>query len=334
MAHLNLVIIPYFSMHLKKSFLLNHLTNISLTVIMLLVMAANGLAQNLVPNPSFEDTISCPAGPGQIYKTQNWVTCGNSSDYFNSCSDNNTSGVGVPLNLLGFQNAFTGNAYCGLWTYSDASFYREFIGTYLTQPLMAGNTYYVSFKCATGSPNTGACVNTDKLGVRFSTFQPDSANLPSINNVAHVYTDNVVSDTSNWTTISGFFTADSNYTFLTIGNFFDDFNTDTLNPYGNSIAYYYIDDVYVTDSTTSIADLNNQNKKINIYISSGKLIVNTKKPIKRLLIYDISGKLVLNKNNLSANDSININKISNGIYIIKIKTSNSEYIQKQILYNP
>ena len=40
---------------------------------------------NLVPNPSFEDTVGCPDGPGQLYKAVGWYDCTTSPEYMNSC---------------------------------------------------------------------------------------------------------------------------------------------------------------------------------------------------------------------------------------------------------
>ena len=59
---------------------------------------------NLVPNGSFEDTISCPSLLDQIYYTKYWRGYG-SVDYFNGCA---ISQVGVPLNRLGYQVANNG----------------------------------------------------------------------------------------------------------------------------------------------------------------------------------------------------------------------------------
>jgi len=45
-------------------------------------------AQNLVLNPSFEDTILCPDALDQVNRSQYWINPTNSTpDYFNSCYD-------------------------------------------------------------------------------------------------------------------------------------------------------------------------------------------------------------------------------------------------------
>jgi len=42
---------------------------------------------NLVPNPSFEDTVNCPYFISEILSCANWLNFGNTPDYFNACSD-------------------------------------------------------------------------------------------------------------------------------------------------------------------------------------------------------------------------------------------------------
>ncbi|MBK7964032.1 MAG: hypothetical protein IPK10_01055 [Bacteroidetes bacterium] len=65
---------------------------------------------NLVPNPSFEDTVYCPFGTDQLDACANWLNFCNSPDYFNACSN---PAFGVPNSVFGYQYAHTGNAYAG-----------------------------------------------------------------------------------------------------------------------------------------------------------------------------------------------------------------------------
>lgn len=59
---------------------------------------------NLVPNPSFEDTVSCPNYANQIDKAVGWHASRNTPDYFNGC-DWLTSNQSVPNNFRGYQYA-------------------------------------------------------------------------------------------------------------------------------------------------------------------------------------------------------------------------------------
>ena len=92
---------------------------------------------NLVPNPSFEDTVACPTNVMMIDSTVGWSSYRLSPDYFNSCNQNGHAGV--PANDWGYQYAKTGDAYAGIVTYAKfATDFREMIGIQLLQALTVG----------------------------------------------------------------------------------------------------------------------------------------------------------------------------------------------------
>src|SRR5262245_47267631 len=94
-------------------------------------------AQNLVPNPSFEDTIGCPSGYNQVSNATGWFIARQSPDYFNTCAT--WSGVSVPQNDFGLQYPPSGNAYMGFFAKSHTSSnYREHIGISLPFPIQIG----------------------------------------------------------------------------------------------------------------------------------------------------------------------------------------------------
>ena len=82
-------------------------------LIVWLSMFSFGKAQNLVPNPSFEDFTTCPTtlGTGGPLQCIPWIGI-NSADYFNVCGG---FLIGVPINILGYQEARTGAAYAGIF---------------------------------------------------------------------------------------------------------------------------------------------------------------------------------------------------------------------------
>ena len=167
---------------------------------------------------------------------------------------------------------------------------------------------YMSFFVSCGQCAPGwQIISTNKIGLRFSTIRYDSICCPPpLNNWAHLYTDSIISDTLNWTKISGSTIADSAYKYLGIGNFFDDNHTDTLiwggAPFGSSGAYYYIDDVCVStdslynESWTGIANLKGKgnlkifpNPVINDYLN----IENVENTKFGATIYDATGRIVI-----------------------------------------
>jgi len=210
-------------------------------------------SQNLVPNPGFEDTVSCPVSYGNVVDSKHWDQCGPSTaDFFHTCVSS-TKSLGVPRNVLGYQQPLTGKAYAGLYTYESGwTNYREFVGTQLAVPLITGQTYFIRFfvsRAENTGYSTGDVVSTNKIGARFMTkpcinmayFIPD--------NFAHIFSNKIITDTTNWTAVSGNFTADSAYRYIYIGNFFDADST-KLFPNTNLpsyyISYYYVDEVCVS----------------------------------------------------------------------------------------
>ena len=96
----------------------------------------------------------------------------------------------------------------------------------------------------------------NKIGVLFTTinYNPMGDTVVGIangliKNFAHVYTDSIVTDTINWTTISGSFISDSAYQYILIGNFFDTANTNFSCT--NGLTYYLVDDICVSDSANT-----------------------------------------------------------------------------------
>jgi len=214
--------------------------------------------QNLVLNPSFEDTVKCPDNDGQIYNAKNWfqpitfmgsVITSSTTDYFNECSNN--PDVSVPNNFAGHQYARTGVAYAGFILYYGT--WREYIEAKLNAPLIAAKKYCVDFYLSLGDSSINAI---SSIGLYFSkdSILTDSILLLPYQPQVKNSDSNFIKDKVNWTLVSGEFTAIGGEQFITIGNFNDDAHTSILYVGGGSFdgAYYYIDDVsvYYCDSDT------------------------------------------------------------------------------------
>jgi len=218
-------------------------------------------AQNLVPNPSFEEYTDCPWNFGQWADVVDWTSPYNTSaDYYNACAG--TGAAGVPLNTAGFQYPAEGSGYMGIAVYllGDPS-YRELIATHLTEPLQPGVPVYLCFKVALGgfgSVNTNSANYTcSGVGMKFFNVLPNGWNewyhylYPDYPNSAAIHLAEAVTDTSAWVTVSGAYVPDSAYTQLVIGNFFNDslsapFIFDTAGYGLANSAYLFIDQVSVS----------------------------------------------------------------------------------------
>lgn len=220
-------------------------------------------SENLVFNPSFEEYLDCPHkidALGTLTIVDAWFqpTAG-SADYFNVCGSKD---CGVPKNKLGYQHAHSGLGFCGI--YCSKTDYREYLQTQLKEPLKAGQTYQLSFyvslsEYSSGSVATiGGLLTPDRISdtVRSVLMRKQTkAITPKVSQTIATYLEpqvvnayhRVLTNTQDWTMITGTFVAEGGEQFLTIGNFFPASQSNVVDldylTYLLPGAYYYIDDV-------------------------------------------------------------------------------------------
>lgn len=295
----------------------------------------NARGQNLVPNPSFEDTVYCPFFANQMDACLHWKSYGNSPDYFNAC----TPVYGVPNQPFGYQYAHSGNAMAGICLYRRPNTpsgpnYREFIGIELNQPLIIGSKYFLSFYINFSYTLGIAC---NKAGLHLSTVPFDSCCKPPLLNNSFIYTDSIISDSLIWYKVSGSIVADSNYSYVMIGNFF----TDSLTSIQNLItfpdaAYYYIDDVCVTTDSlysqtwTGLRQI--EKDKISIYPNPAIDFINVSTPSGNFYfeIYNHLGRVIKSGFLNGNNSAICIQELEPGLYFLRLR-SQSIFISKPFL---
>lgn len=235
-------------------------------------------AQNLVPNPGFEDFNTCPTGISQIsydpthttFSTvDKWVNPHKhtTADYFNACATV-ASGVNLPNYFLGYKQARNGNGAAGIIAYGKDIFqlsvdYGEYIQCRLTQKLKAGTKYDVSFYVSYSyGPNRGWSENfiaLDAIGANFKQIALSSTSntakylsaIPHIISTPGVF----MADTTQWVKIHGVYNAIGGEEYMTIGCFnnggvpvqYQPVYPTIANPNAVLYAYYFIDDVSVTE---------------------------------------------------------------------------------------
>ncbi len=276
--------------------------SISLVFILFCFNAANAQT-NLVPNPSFEQYTTCPISnrndkPDYWYKPDY-----RGAAYFNACANVSAPNNGVPAHLTvsgnGFQYARTGVAYI-LMFYRNGGDSRNYFQVKLLDSLQLGKCYYAECYVSLSNPFRLGCNNQSILFTKTAVYV-DTLNtqlLPANPQITN-YGNPIITDTLNWTKISGVFIAQGGEQYLTLGNFRDNSNTaySIIQPTGYFGADYYVDDVavYALDSfnlkadagkDTSIANvgdsvfigsLTNGITNITWYNSSGT-IINTQAP--------------------------------------------------------
>ncbi len=301
----------------------------------LLILPFNIYAQeNLVPNPSFEDTLSCPTGLGMMGSTVDWISpTQGSPDFFHTCS---TSGVGVPQNGFGFQEAKTGKGYVGVHTSDFTSTdYREYVQCQLISPLEEGEWYEISFYVSRTDSSKKACDNIGAFMSSTPISAPNNLNLPFTPQVVSEPNNPIVDDV-NWVQIIDTIIAAGEEEYLTIGVFSDIANTNWIPVVGGweDEAHYYIDDVLVRKVILkSIHEIPKSNISIFPNPSDGRIIISSDEAIKNYTIYSSIGQLIY-KSKTSINVSpiqLNLSSLTPGIYYLIIKTSVSIYRKKIII---
>lgn len=206
----------------------------------------HALTQNLIPNPSFEAYNTCPTSFGQINNLTDWVLVTGhtgSPDFFDVCAS--SIFCDVPANAFGNQNPATGDGYVGLGLFYNLNpNFREYIQVQFSSPLVAGITYQLSLKVnladnvSYASPEFSAYFSDTLLAWAAANAEPINTVTPQLN------FGTTITNTNDWITISGTFTAAGGEEYMTFGNFKADSNT-SINFVGtkpSAIAYYYIDD--------------------------------------------------------------------------------------------
>ena len=286
---------------------------------------------NLVPNPSIELYDTCPYYGGWIGFATPWYNpTGGSPDYFNQCET--TGYLSVPSNFVGFQYAKSGVAYAGICVYGSipgAPSAREYLQIELLDTLIATKHYCVSFYVSNTPIATSPYnIAITKMGLLFSNnaIIASNANVlsytPQITSPAGVF----LTDSVGWTEISGTYIASGGEKYITIGNFSDNAHTDTVVLYTNSqsqnAAYYYIDDVSVTQCNVGISEINNPNSEILISPNptTGIFTIHTEgAAIKEIKITNVLGETITNYELRITNETtVDLSNEAQGIYFVQI----------------
>ena len=227
---------------------------------------------NLVPNPSFEDTVgdcrNVMAITSLFQSIKNWYTCfyGSSVDCYNTCANSISypSWCTIPKSNRAYQNTHWGNAFVGIGTYDllysgpitdSAYIYSENVAVKLNQPLIKDHCYYGEFYTSLGDISGQA---TNQIGMLLSSSIYTTTSGSFTNTIQPQIqwdTTKCFTDTMNWVKISGMFIAQGSEQYLTIGNFRDGIHlkkTIVNNSAGSwsRITYFLIDDVALYELPT------------------------------------------------------------------------------------
>lgn len=225
------------------------------------------LAQNLVPNPSFEHlegsnvrcswTLSKNEFDNSMY---NWVNPTQATTDIHSlfASPNcwtypNRSTVFT--RTIGWQIPRTGKSMVGIVTKVQTTLWKEYVQVRLKSTMVKGQRYRVRYYVSLAESSRLASKN---IGAYFSvdTIQGGVSNLPY---VPQVESNRVIYDYLNWVKIDTVITAADGWNYITIGNFRRNSIKDSIpiiSNYSNGSdrsAYYFLDDVSVLPNCLDVS---------------------------------------------------------------------------------
>ncbi|MCY7409417.1 MAG: T9SS type A sorting domain-containing protein [Chitinophagales bacterium] len=256
------------------------------------------------------------------------------TDLYSNCSEvGNHVLVDVPSNYFGYQFARSGNNYSGFYSVvffdSIGDIYREYIEVKLLSQLQQGKRYFVRFylslaeTSARGTGAVGAYFSFDSIIE--STFYNLSV-VPQIENLGQFIKDKTI-----WIQVAGSFIATGGEKFLTIGNFYDNENTDTVWVSGGIAfpqwAYYYLDDVCVSQDSSECDITGIQNLSPNafsLFPNPATTQINLELPISKsgnLIVTNILCEEVMRQpiSFTTKSLSLNIESLAKGTYFISLK---------------
>jgi hypothetical protein len=298
-------------------------------------------AQNLVPNPGFENFVECPDTSMLQFHAlldSTWYQFG-SADYFNSCDA--IDYFGVPVNRFGYQFAHSGNAYTGLIAYASMTLTREYIEIKLNAPLL-NQMYYVQFYVSLADTVQYAIENMGALftDTLFDPFPAPTYNwitgIPQVENPAG----NMLNNKLNWIAVTGSFIASGGEKYMTIGNFKNDAQTvkqyfGGTSPYTLS-AYYFIDDVYVGTSPLGVQENKKEEDFAKLYPNpnNGEFILELPEENAswKINIMDLQGRIVYEEE--TDKNILNLKtNFENGVYVLSVTNflSNKTIIKKHVV---
>ena len=239
------------------------------------------MAQNLIPDPSFETNKFIPLSFSEISASYTWSKPSiGTSDLFCKCGKKQKkySLVSVPRNPMGNQSPHSGSCYAGLFAFSHGM-YREYIQTQLNKSLEKNKNYQFKMYISLADYSRAT---VDQLGICFLTHKADYKSSDVISNLNPIYLrieNEVRNDTVSWHSLTYTYKANGGEAYLIIGSF--DINEmqhtkvkapkevrSKINQVSERDVYFFIDDVSLIETLDNSLN-NNTIKKEKNEIATG-----------------------------------------------------------------
>ncbi len=221
---------------------------------------------------------------------------------------------------------------------------REWLIVPLLEALAPGQIYYCSFRANAAFGGQTTWVASDQLGIHFTTYDRywtwgDA--YPAPLNHAHILHPQIVSDTVDWTLVSGSFVADSAYTYLMIGNFFSNALIDTLHlamlgPDFDVYGYTLIDAVCVSSNplgcelSHGILEVGNALPFVYPNPVADELVLGNAAGSDAVVL-DMLGRRVWGDRVTHDRFAVDVGSWARGAYVLQVKGANAVKVVKFVL---
>lgn len=225
------------------------------SVILFFYISGFAFAQNLVPNPGFEEYFSCPAAINNNKTNKKIAPHWNAASYGTPDLYNKCSRQMGQNNATGFTDPYTGDGFAGIIVWEGKKGVREYLQVQLTEPLKAGSVYVISFYYKLSSYSM---YSADRICFSLSdksSFYKQDTQIPLEASYCRIKPEAMDPYTGEWELLETEYTAIGGEQFLIIGNFSDNSSTKTTHLFFKSsrepmlqhAAYYYLDEVSVSE---------------------------------------------------------------------------------------
>ncbi len=288
-----------------------------------LVFATLATAQNLVPNPSFEDTVDCEVGTQcQLLKATNWYNPNTATPDVWDCDLVRECGFPMDPNDGGYQASSDGVRHAGAfyWYGPGSSDTREYLMTPLETMLVQGAAYQVALSYSRPDDFRWA---TDHIGVWLGadSVWENTPNWLSLSPQLKLRDPNstYLVESNAWVQLADTFFASGGEQWMIIGNFdvADSVNGIQVIPVGWSYAYYYMDQVSVVH-LGEVQALPEPLLQVQLIAGSLQIQLPFGFQAQEITVRDVCGRAVLTQPIRSASSPIQVapEDLPAGIYVL------------------
>jgi hypothetical protein len=220
-----------------------------LLLLMNLALAAMATAQNLVRNPSFEDTTRCTGWHPLYTEAVYWYNPNTATPDIYDADLDRQCGYALPPTANYYTEPLDGVRIAGAihWYGPNSSNTREYFMSQLLEPLITGQAYRVSLSIAR-PPHKHSAI--DRVGVFFGpdSIHQDNPNTLQVTPQVELFAPNgSYLESTDWVQLADTFVAAGGEQWIIFGTFNDanEVNGIVIPPGWNTNTYYYYDLVEV-----------------------------------------------------------------------------------------